>query len=202
LTPKGRFHIVSRFARPKMTVMTRNEAAALEFSRPIAADQIGPQETEREISANDAERARLAERFRLLGLDRLTARLQLRRGRAGLVHVQGHFEADVVQACVVTLEPVRAQLREDFTVAFAAVRAVADGEVIIGLDEEDPAEELTDGRIDLGEVVAQQLAVALDPYPRVPGADDRFEQSDQQEPAAKGGNTPFAALEGLRPRRN
>jgi uncharacterized metal-binding protein YceD (DUF177 family) len=173
-----------------------------EFSRPIAAEQIGPQETERDISANDAERARLAERFGLLGLDRLTARLQLRRGRAGLVHVQGHFEADVVQACVVTLEPVRAQLREDFTVAFGAVRPVADGEVIIGLDEEDPAEELTDGRIDLGEVVAQQLAVALDPYPRAPGAEERFEPSDQEETAAKSGNTPFAALEGLRPRRN
>jgi uncharacterized metal-binding protein YceD (DUF177 family) len=107
-----------------------------------------------------------------------------------------------VQACVVTLEPVRAQLSEDFTVAFGAVRPAAEGEVIIGLDEEDPAEELTDGRIDLGEVVAQQLAVALDPYPRAPGADDRFAQSDQEESAAKGGNTPFAALAGLRPRRN
>jgi hypothetical protein len=74
--------------------------------------------------------------------------------------------------------------------------------VIIGLDEEDPAEELTDGRIDLGEVVAQQLAVALDPYPRAPGADGRFAQSDQEGAAAKGGNTPFAALERLRPRRN
>src|SRR5262245_38412749 len=129
-----------------MTGMSRDAAPLPEFSRPIAADQIGPQETEREISANEAERAALAERFDLLALDRLTARLRLRRGGAALVHVQGRFEADVVQACVVALEPVRAQLSEEFTLAFGAVRPTLEGEVIIGLDEEDPAEELTDGR--------------------------------------------------------
>jgi uncharacterized metal-binding protein YceD (DUF177 family) len=182
--------------------MTKNAAPPPEFSRPIAADQIGPQETVREISANAADCARLAERFGLLALDRLAATLWLRRGRAGLVQVRGHLEAEVVQACVVTLEPVRSQLKEDFTLAFGGVRAVPHGEVVIGLGEEDPAEELTDGRIDLGEVVAQQLAVALDPYPRAPGASDRFEPSDEERSAAKGGNAPFAALDALRRRRS
>jgi hypothetical protein len=79
---------------------------------------------------------------------------------------------------------------------------VSHGEVVIGLEEEDPAEELTDGRIDLGEVVAQQLAVALDPYPRAAGASDRFEASDGERSAAKGGHAPFAALDALRPRRS
>jgi uncharacterized metal-binding protein YceD (DUF177 family) len=182
--------------------MTKNAALPPEFSRPIAVDQIGPQEVEREISANAADCARLAERFGLLALDRLTARLRLSRGRAGLVQVRGHFEAEVVQACIVTLEPVRSQLKEDFALAFGGLRAARDGEVVIGLDEEDPAEELTDGRIDLGEVVAQQLAVALDPYPRAPGAGERFEASDEERSAAKGGNAPFAALDGLQPRRS
>ena len=129
-----------------MTVMTKNAPPPAEFSRPIAADQIGPQETEREIVANEAERARLAERFGLLALDRLTARLQLKRGRAGLIRLHGRFEADVTQACIVTLEPVRAQLAESFTVAFGGVRSAPGGEVVIDLDEEDPAEALTDGR--------------------------------------------------------
>jgi uncharacterized metal-binding protein YceD (DUF177 family) len=185
-----------------MIAMPRNAAPSPEFSRPIAADQIGPQETGREISANDAERARLAERFGLLALDRLTARLQLSRDRSGLVTVRGQIEAEVVQACIVTLEPVRSQLREGFTVAFDAAGSVADDEVVIDLDGEDPAEALTEGRIDLGEIAAQQLAVALDPYPRAPGAEDRFDASDAEESPAKGGNTPFAVLEGLRPRRN
>jgi hypothetical protein len=52
--------------------MTKTPVPQAEFSRPIAVDQIGPQETGREIVANATERARLAERFGLLALDRLT----------------------------------------------------------------------------------------------------------------------------------
>ncbi|MGE0119649.1 MAG: DUF177 domain-containing protein [Dongiaceae bacterium] len=183
--------------------MTKSAAPPAEFSRPVAADQIGPQETEREIVANEVERARLAERFGLLALDRLAATLQLRRSRSGVIRVTGRFEAEVVQACVVTLEPVPARVSESFAAAFGPSPAAPAGEVVIvDLDEEDPAEELVDGRIDLGEVVAQQLAVALDPYPRAPGADDRFSTADGEGADGDAKAGPFAALERLRERRS
>jgi len=186
-----------------MMVMTKSAAPPAEFSRPIAADQIGPQETEREIVANEIERARLAERFGLLALDRLAATLQLKRSRSGVIRATGRFEAEVVQACVVTLEPVPARLSEGFAVAFGPAAAAPQGEaVIVDLDADDPAEELVDGRIDLGEVVAQQLAVALDPYPRARGADDKFKAADGAGPGSGDGTSPFAALERLRERRN
>jgi len=181
--------------------MTKNPVPQAEFSRPIAADQIGPQETEREIAANAVERARLAERFGLLALDTLTATLSLKRGRGGLIQVRGRFEAEVVQACVVTLEPVRARLRESFTVAFGTGSTATSGEVVIGL-EEDPPEELIEGRIDLGETVVQQLAVALDPYPHAPGAGERCTAPDQREAGAEKTASPFAALARLRSPRN
>ncbi len=183
--------------------MTKASAPQTEFSRPVAVDQIGPQETEREIVANAAERARLAERFGLLALDRLTAALSLKRGRGRLIQVQGRFEAEVVQACVVTLEPVRARLSESFTVAFRTEPAGGAGAVVIGVDDEDPPEELIEGRIDLGEIVAQQLAVALDPYPHAPGAEEKAEVSEPGESAAdRRTASPFAALARLRERRN
>jgi len=182
--------------------MTQTTAPSAEFSRMIAADQIGPQQIEREIVANAAERARLAERFGLLALDRLTATLGLKRGRGGVIEVRGRFEADVVQACVVTLEPVRARLDERFSVAFGTGGAAA-GEVVIGLGEEDPPEELTEGRIDLGETVAQQLAVALDPYPHAPGAGEVSGASAEAgDPRAEKAANPFAALAQLRRPRN
>jgi hypothetical protein len=201
LTRDGGFRIVSRFRATQMTAMSRSAEPQAEFSRPISADQIGPQEIEREIVANEAERAGLSRRFGLLALDRLSATLLLKRERSGLIRLRGRFEADVVQACVVTLEPVASRLSESFTVAFSAVPAARQGEVVIGLEEEDPAEELSDGRIDLGEVVAQQLAVALDPYPRAPGADGRFAAADQ-EGSGGGGSEAFAQLERLRRPRN
>lgn len=170
-----------------------------EFSRPIAADQIGPQETIRGIAANATERHRLAERFGLLALDRLTATLRLRRGRAGLIQVEGRFEADVVQACVVTLEPVPAQLAVDFAVSFGAAVSPPGGEVIVGVDEEDPPEEMVNGRIDLGETVAQQLAVALDPYPRSAATkSDAGAAAASEDAAGAPPKGPFAALQAWR----
>ena len=182
--------------------MTNHPVPQAEFSRPMAVDQIGPQELEREIVANPAERARLAERFELLALDRLTATLGLTRGRDGLIQVRGRFEAEVVQACVVTLEPVRSRLSESFTVAFGTGPTAATGAVVIGLEEADPPEELIEGRIDLGETVAQQLAVALDPYPHAPAADETVAAPDEGKADAEKKAGPFAALARLRERRN
>jgi len=181
--------------------MTNIPVPQAEFSRLIAADQIGPQETEREIVANAAERARLVERFGLLALDRLTATLSLKRTRGGLIQVRGRFEAEVVQACVVTLEPVRSRLSESFTVAFGTGSTASAGEAVIALEEEDPPEELIDGRIDLGETVAQQLAVALDPYPHAPGAGDQAGTAAADGAGTDKAASPFATLAQLRPRR-
>jgi uncharacterized metal-binding protein YceD (DUF177 family) len=181
--------------------MTKDTVPQAEFSRLVAADQVGPQETERQIVANPAERARLAERFGLLALDRLTAAVSMKRGRGAVIEVRGRLEAEVVQACVVTLEPVRSQLSESFAVAFGTGQAAV-GAVVIGLEDEDPPEELIEGRIDLGETVAQQLAVALDPYPHAPGAEEKPESPAPGESGAEKTASPFAALAPLRSRRN
>src|SRR6185295_14019404 len=157
--PPGALPYCPALLAARTSIMTKTSVPQAEFSRPIAADQIGPQETEREIVANATERARLVERFGLLALDRLSATLSLKRGCGGLIQVHGRLEAEVVQACVVTLEPVRSRLSESFTVAFGIGSTAATGAVVIGLEEADPPEELIEGRIDLGETVAQQLAV-------------------------------------------
>jgi uncharacterized metal-binding protein YceD (DUF177 family) len=182
--------------------MTKTPVSRPEFSRPIAVDQVGPQEIAREIVANAAERARLAERFGLLSLDRLIADLKLKRADAGLIQVRGRFEAEVVQACVVTLEPVRSRLSEGFTVAFTTASGGDPGAVVIDPEDEDPPEELIEGRIDLGEMVAQQLAVALDPYPHAPGIAAETDASDQDDAREEKTVNPFAALAQLHSRRN
>jgi uncharacterized metal-binding protein YceD (DUF177 family) len=182
--------------------MTKSPVPPAEFSRPVAVDQIGPQETERQIVANAAERARLVERFGLLALDGLKATLNLKRDRGGVVQLRGRFEAEVVQACVVTLEPVRSRLSESFRVAFGTGSAAGVGVVVIGVEDEDPPEELTEGRIDLGETVAQQLAVALDPYPHAPAAGKKAAAPERGAADAEKTASPFAVLAPLRERRN
>jgi hypothetical protein len=59
---------------------------------------------------------------------------------------------------------------------------------------------LIDGEIDLGEAVAQQLAVALDPYPRAPGAAWPQADTGDADIAAEPVRRPFAALDALKKR--
>ncbi len=106
-----------------------------------------------------------------------------------MIRLQGHLSADVVQSCVVTLGPVPAHLEVDFEMSFSASAvepAVAD---LDPLAEEGP-EPIPEGVIDLGEAVAQQLAIALDPYPRAPGAS--LEALEEAKRLSGAGNTePF-----------
>ncbi len=153
-----------------------------EFSRPIPRERLGGQVFVEEVSATSLERAALARRFRLLGIDmlRATAKIEPADGPAGLLRLSGHLNAEVSQACVVTLEPVTSRIEAEFTLLYSLepglVPAPADtegagvAEVVIDPEAEEPPEPIEPGGLDLGEVVAQQLAVALDPYPRAPGA--------------------------------
>lgn len=182
--------------------MAKNSPEAAEFSRPVLADQVGGQEIVREIEADPAERAALAERLDLVALDSLSATVRLRRLPDGLIRLSGRLAADVVQSCVVTLAPVPARCEEDFTVLFGEQPAEVSLQAVevdaLATDEPEP---IVDGRIDLGEAVVQQLAVALEPYPRAPGAEVPAQYSGEEANGGQGDAvTPFAALERLRKR--
>lgn len=169
-----------------------------ELSRPISLQQAerGPERLT--LAATEAERAALALRFDLIGLDRLEAQVTLGRPDArGFIEMQGHFQADVVQACVVTLEPVPAHVEGDIHEFFAEAGDEHDeeGGLIVSPDPDSAPEPIENGIIDVGEAVAQHLAMALDPYPRLPDGDLAALGVDlTPEPAA----SPFAALAGLK----
>jgi len=179
--------------------MKEPAAVPPEFSRPLPADSVGPQPLLRRIEAGPAECEGLAKRFDLLALDRLEASLELSRVKGEVIRLQGRLIADVVQSCVVTLGPVPAHIEADFETSYSASAvepAVAD---LDPLAEESP-EPIPDGLIDLGEAVAQQLAIALDPYPRAPGASLEALEAARLagEGAGEGARHPFAALASLK----
>ncbi len=163
-----------------------------EFSRPFQVERLGREVKIFDLEANAAERAALAGRFRILSIDSLVARVQLSLvGGVGLVRLKGYFAADVVQACVLSLEPVPAHLEEDFELTYSTEAAPAGDEVVVELDDEEPPEPIVDGVIDLGEAVAEHLALALDPFPRAPGA--RFDEP-AEVPTDNERSSPFAGL--------
>ena len=173
----------------------RNQA---EFSRPIAAHTISTQVQRREIRAEPAERRALAARFGLLSLDALAGVLELRRREGDIVHVNGRLSADVVQSCVVSLVPVAAHIEAEFALDYGAGAAPDEGDEFDPLGPDAP-EPITGGEIDLGEALAQQLAIALYPYPRAPDAVlETASLSPEEEKADK--KQPFAALAALKKR--
>jgi hypothetical protein len=143
-----------------------------EFSRILSTTRLSSRVSVHRIAANDEERASLALRFGLLSLDRLDAEIRLVRIAGGEVRLDGTLEADLVQPCVVTLEPVAARLSDVFSLIY---RPGLDEEAADRLALEDPGDALIEPLIgdviDIGEAVAQQLAVVMDPYPRASGAD-------------------------------
>ncbi|MFQ5939552.1 MAG: DUF177 domain-containing protein [Alphaproteobacteria bacterium] len=141
----------------------------VEFSRPFP---IGDEEAVVRIAAEPEERAALARRFALLALDSLTAEVRLQPGGTGnVIRLRAQFRADVVQSCVVTLQPVASRIEESVELSFIRVESVPKvTAVAVAPEGEDPPEPLQGEEIDLGEVVAEQLGVRLEPYPRRPGA--------------------------------
>lgn len=159
----------------------------MEFSRPIDIAALPPGETVRAIAATAAERAALARRFSLIALDRLEARVTISRMAGGLLRLAADLSADVVQECVVTLEPVASRVEDRFTLLYGESQGEAGERVLSG--EAELVEPVSGGVVDIGETVAQQLSLALDPYPRAPGATPPPAPGQGQSPAA-----PFAAL--------
>ena len=138
-----------------------------ELHRPVLVRRVGPEGLSIDVEASAAECAALAERMRVPRILALSCRFELRPGGRGTVEAAGRLRARVVQVCVVSLDEFEATVTEDF-----AVRFVPEGQES---DDDDP--EAVDespyrgDAIDLGEAAAEQLALALDPYPRKPGAE-------------------------------
>lgn len=140
-----------------------------EFSVPFLVERLGRSPATERIAANADQCAKLAKRMGLVAIDRLEATVSLQRLAGGeVVHVSGILQADIVQTCVVTLTPFATRVEEDFEDDFSE-NAEMPEEISLAMDEDLP-EPIENGVIDIGELVAQFLALSLDPYPRSPGA--------------------------------
>jgi len=175
-------------------------ADSVEFSRPLALDRVSATQHREEIAPTAKELAALAQRFGLVSLDRLSASFALKRVRKDLVRAKGRVTAELVQACVVTLDPIPARIDEKFEVDFLEGVQPPVADLELDAEAADAPEPAPSGWIDLGELAAEQLGLAIDPYPRKPGAaiPDEWRGGPAAEPAAVERPNPFAALEKLK----
>lgn len=163
-----------------------------EFARPVAIDTIGEAERTIEIEADAQERRRLASRFALVAIDTLTARFAIRRDAGGVVAI-GTVAADVTQACSVTGDPLAATVNEAVSLRF--IEEIARDEEVELSDDALDTLPIEHGAIDLGEAAAETMALALDPFPRAPGAEEILRAAGVIGESEAG---PFGMLAGLK----
>ena len=177
-----------------------------EFSRAFTADQLTAQAgTVLTGEADAAECAALAARFNLPAVRSVRFALQAEPTGAGGWRITGSVEAGLTQTCVVTLEPVETEVAEAVDRRFVprdqlpplppGAERELDAATADGPDGYDDS-------IDLGEIAAEAVALAIDPYPRHPDAEfaSLIASPAGAEPLTDEAARPFAGLAALKAR--
>lgn len=169
----------------------------VEFSRPVDLRALPRQQVD--LVANKAERAALARRFHIVAVDALKATATLEETASG-VEVRGRITANLVQSCAISAEDFPVRIASDYRLRFVP-EADYEAEMQAAGDEVELAPEDLDtiaysgSTLDLGEAIAQTLALEIDPFAEGPGADAAREEYGLSTPEASG---PFAALKALK----
>ena len=177
----------------------QSEAVApFEFSRPLEVGELEHGPISREFTADEAELSALQKRYAVEALRLVSANLTVAPEAEGTVKVTGQVRADLSQICSVSLEPVDETIDEAVSVTYLPPGVEEPEMTAESLLESQEDYEPFDGiSFDLGELVAQEIAAAIDPYPRKSGVIFGNQgQLGDNEPEER--DNPFAVLEKLK----
>jgi uncharacterized metal-binding protein YceD (DUF177 family) len=171
----------------------------IEFSRPFSVETLKAGEIEQSITASHNECTALAARFAIAGVESVKATLRVRSSplMPGRYEVEGQASATLVLTCSVSADEFPYSVDETIRAVFLSgpiPTHTEDMEIDYEWDDPEPLEH---GIIDLGELVAQHIFLAIPAYPRKPDAGWEGPTDEDAEilPAKK---SPFAVLQGLK----
>lgn len=157
------------------------------------------------LRPNEHEREALAKAAGVTALHALEADIVLRRWRRDGVEIKGELRARAEQPCVVTLEPVMQEIREPVRATFLPEHSALavpverqDRELVLDPEGDDPPDTFEGDSIDVWPFVLEMLMLALDPFPRAPGAEFAVGPDEAAMEAEKAEKSPFAVLRGLK----
>ena len=129
------------------------------------------------VDADARQREALAAAHGLVSVERFHAELLVAPWKRNGVRVSGRVEADITQECIVTLDPLPAKVEEAVEGLFlpedsklGRLGFEAGGEIHIDAEGPDSPETFSGDTIDVGALAEQFFSLAIDPYPRKPGA--------------------------------
>jgi hypothetical protein len=159
-----------------------------EFSRPLQVDRVPALGCHERLAADEKECAALAKRFDLPRIHSLSGLLKVVPWRGGGLKITGMLNARVDQVSVISLEIFTSDLEFAIERYFLSPRA---GQPTA----EEDVDIIENGIVDLGEILAESMALELDPYPRREG--EAFNDIEEHPESAK--VSPFTGLSKLKP---
>ncbi len=154
------------------------------------------------IGTDEKERVALAKGHELEAVNAFSAEFLLTPWKKDGIRVRGRIDAEIVQSCVVTLEPLTNIVAEEIDTIFvpensrlARIQLDESGEMLLDAEGADIPETFVGDKIDIGAVAEEFFDLAIDPYPRKPGLPEESEplifgeDGADQEPVS-----PFAKL--------
>lgn len=168
------------------------------WSVPLLVAQIPEAGLHSDIEADAATRLAMADLAGLREVLSASASLDVTPEGDGRVHVEGRVKARVGQTCVVSLDPIENDIDEPIDLIFAPSAQIpqlsdlVDDAAESDTEIPDPPEPIVNGMIDLGRLATDALFLAIDPYPRKPGA-----VFEAPQVAPDPADHPFAALKAL-----
>ncbi len=135
--------------------------------------------------------------------DSINADLHASRWSNKGILVQGSVQSGFSQMCVATLEPFDNSLKVDLRRTFVPESegrrfspVIDDGEIVLDPEDDDLPDIVSGGKVNLWDVVLEELNLEIDPYPRSPGAGD-IVVAEGEQPENEATHRPFEGLEGL-----
>ena len=127
------------------------------------------------VEASEDQRRALAGVHELVSVEAYRAELLVTAWKRNGVKIAGRVVADITQNCVVTLEPIKTHIDEAVEGLFLSqgsklARFEQQGEMVLDADGPDSPELFSGDLIDAGAFAEEFFGLAIDPYPRKPGA--------------------------------
>lgn len=139
-----------------------------EFSRIINVHALGVEPHIIKFSATHNEKERLRERLELLALSSFEIKCQVFHDfMNSRVRIDAMLHAELTQACVLTLAEVKEIVCEPISLELITKRMEEDATNHFFDDGPEEIELSADGTVDMGEIFAQYLSLAMNPYPKV-----------------------------------
>lgn len=177
----------------------QTESGNSAFSHLVNVRRVARKGMHVRYDADDEVCAAIAQEYGLLQVKKFHAQSHVVPWKRDGVKLTSSIEAEVVQPCAVTGEPIDQRVEEDFELIyvpegskFSKPRVDSDGELILDPTGEDPPEQFSGDSVDLALSWLEHFALGINPFARIEGAEfDPKGLHDQRD-------SPFSVLEKLK----